>query len=204
MNEPSGSSLLRTLVSADDRVAARRSLIDRRQEFNAVERCTADGQIAARVDRWFAERLPAPRGPIVVGAYWPVRGEPSLVSEFYRWQTREIEICLPGVAPAGESLQFGRWTPNVRMVAGRFGIEVPDPFEPMLPQLLIVPCVGFDARGYRLGYGAGFYDRTLAMRPVPALGVSYDFAEVSGFVPHPHDRPLDAIATELRLVTIRR
>ena len=77
----------------------------------------------------------------------------------------------------------------------RFGIAVPEPFEPVRPALLVIPCVGFDRRGWRLGYGGGFYDRTLAGLDAAAVGVAFEEAEVDGFAPQPHDRRLDAVVT---------
>ena len=69
-----------------------------------------------------------------------------------------------------------------------------------MPDLLIVPCVGFDSRGYRLGYGGGHYDRTLSRHPVKTVGVAWDACELSDFVPGAHDRPLDVIVTESRVM----
>ena len=203
MNQPSGSSLSRTLINAADRAAARRNLIERRQTFNAASREPADAGIMAAADRWLAGRRVAGRDR-VLGVYWPMRGEPSLVAAYAGWLAAGFSIALPRVQARVAPLQFGRWTPGCRLIDAGFQVMVPEPFESIEPDLLILPCVGFDPRGYRLGYGGGYYDRTLAHRPVPALGVSYDDAEVTGYQPQAHDWPLDAIVTERRVLTFRR
>ena len=203
MNQPSGSSLSRTLINALDRAAARRSLIEQREVFNAAQRAAADASIIAGVDRWLAGHRAAGRDR-VLGVYWPMRGEPSLVTTYAGWLAAGFSIALPRVQARTAPLQFGRWTPGCRLIDAGFNVMVPEPFELIEPDLLIVPCVGFDPRGYRLGYGGGFYDRTLAHRPVPALGVCCDDAEIADYQPQAHDRPLDAIVTERRVLTFRR
>ena len=133
-------------------------------------------------------------GP-VIGVYTAVRGEPDLRECFERWRARGWRLALPKVTARDAALQFGAWDADAALVADRFGIVVPVPFAPVLPDLLVAPCVGFDRRGWRLGYGGGFYDRTLAQHDVPAVGVAFDDAEVDGFEPHPHDRAMRAIVT---------
>lgn len=164
-------------------------------------RRAADAAIGARLDALLAAR--DAQGREIVGVYWPVRGEPDLRDAMARWHAAGRTIALPRIAAAQRTLEFGRWTPTWPMRAAQFGIPVPEPFEPVQPTLLIVPCVGFDARGYRLGYGGGFYDRTLGRRPVPAIGVAYDACELARFTARAHDRRMAAIVTETRTIDTR-
>jgi 5-formyltetrahydrofolate cyclo-ligase len=110
-------------------------------------------------------------------------------------------ICLPTVPAARQALLFRQWRPGDALVAGAYGTEVPGPEAPALtPQVLIVPLLAFDEAGYRLGYGGGFYDRTLdGLRPqgaVLAIGAAYA-GQACEAVPHDdHDQKLDWIVTE--------
>lgn len=198
----SGPSIPRTVGSETARRHARNTLLEWRRSMAPQVRRAADAAIAARVDALLSssgdERA-------TVGVFWPVRGEPDLRAAMARWHQAGRIIALPRVpAAAAGALEFGRWRPDSTMRVAQFGIPVPEPFEPVQPTLLIVPCVGFDRRGYRLGYGGGYYDRTLARHPVPAIGVAYDGCELGRFVPAAHDHPLAAIVTETRTVTTSR
>ncbi len=153
-------------------------------------------RIVASIEAWLAPRF---QPGAVLGAYWAMRGEPVLQAACAQWHEQGWTIALPRVVARDAPLAFGRWTPWIAMRAGAFGVMEPDPFEALAPDLLLVPCVGFDARGYRLGYGGGFYDRTLAQRALPVLGIAYEQDQIDGFEPEPHDRPLDAVATEAGL-----
>ncbi len=201
MNDASpnpGPSIPRSIADDPARRDARNTLIAWRRSMGARDRRAADAAIAARVAAWIGTRPAAERA--VIGVYWPLRGEPDLRAAMAGWHAAGGAIALPRVAADGSGLEFGRWTPAASMREAAFGIALPEPFEPAAPTLLVVPCVGFDRRGYRLGYGGGHYDRTLARRPLPALGVAYDGCELAGFVPGGHDLPMTAIATESRLV----
>ncbi len=195
--------ITRSIGDESARRDARNTLIAWRRSMGAQERRAADAAIAARLEAWletwFSER---PAGECaVLGAYWPVRGEPDLRDSMAGWHRAGHAIALPRVAAGGGSLEFGRWTPAATMRPAAFGIALPEPFELLVPTLLIVPCVGFDLRGYRLGYGGGHYDRTLAVRALPAIGVAYDACELARFVAAGHDRPMTAIVTETRTIT---
>lgn len=198
----SGPSIPRTIGSEAARRHARNTLLEWRRSMAPEVRRAADAAIAARVDALLSASG-GERG--TVGVFWPVRGEPDLRAAMARWHQAGRAIALPRVPAArGGALEFGRWRPDSAMREAEFGIPVPEPFEPVQPTLLIVPCVGFDRRGYRLGYGGGYYDRTLARHPVPAIGVAYDGCELGRFVPAAHDHPLAAIVTETRTVTPAR
>ncbi len=170
-------------------------------------RCERDTRLGEQADAALRERLSALVGAApfdvagVVGVYWPVRGEPQLGPCYERWESEGRTLALPRIGEGG-ALEFGRWRRSGEVRIERFAIPVPHPFETIEPELLIVPCVGFDSRGYRLGYGGGHYDRTFARRPIPAIGVGYDACELERFDAEAYDRPLPAIVTESRVIRV--
>jgi len=189
------SSIPRTGVSGS-RQAQRECLLALRVSWSAAERTIAARAIAQSLHRLLADFT----APTVSGVYWAIRGEPDLPKvEDRRYWNAHI-LALPRVRARDEPLEFGLWHPSTSTRLDRWGIGTPDPFERVEPQLLIIPCVGFDRRGYRLGYGGGFYDRTLATRTVPTIGVAFDQCELDDFEPLAHDRPLDLIVTESRVI----
>jgi len=153
------------------------------------------------------ERLGAVLGDVSgesVAIYWPIRGEPSLGALPQRWAEAGARLALPVVQAPGAPLRFVAWRPGDPTVPGAWGIPTPVDGVALRPTVLIVPCVGFDADCQRLGYGGGFYDRSLAAldadgaRPPRAVGVAWDEALLDGFEPLPTDRALDAVVTPSR------
>ena len=135
-----------------------------------------------------------------VGAYWPIKGEFDALPALYRWSEADGKrrIGLPVIDRGSKQLRFHVWYPGCPMEDDAYGIPKPKETEAFEPQLLLVPCVGFGPHGLRLGYGGGFYDRTLAsLQPRPST-VGIGFAH--GFIPwlrgEAHDVPLDAMLTE--------
>lgn len=150
---------------------------------------------------------------MVLGSYWPFKGEFDARFAIRRLMPHGARVAMPVVLGKGAPLQFREWWPAARMTRGVLDIPIPDGTEILAPQALLIPPVGFDARGYRLGYGAGYFDRTLAgMRPQPLkIGVAFELSRMPTIRPQPHDVPMDFIVTEagvhfvadggLRLVT---
>ena len=174
----------------------RERLLARRAGLTALWRAQAAEAIACSLAPCIAALSPA----AVIAVYWPIRGEPELPTGDRAGFWGGRELALPRVRARDEPLQFGRWPPDAALCFDRWGIATPEPFEPVEPDLLVIPCVGFDRRGFRLGYGAGFYDRTLEARTVPTIGVAWDWSEIDSLAWEPHDRPLDRIITERRVL----
>ncbi|WP_260858846.1 5-formyltetrahydrofolate cyclo-ligase [Paraburkholderia sp. BCC1885] len=140
--------------------------------------------------------------PACVGFYWPLTGEFDARAAIAVWLApgKQRVASLPVVRQRGEALEFHAWTPDTPMKIGHHRIPEPVPQNVVVPDLLFVPCVGFDAEGYRLGYGGGYYDRTLAAWPGEAkpvtVGVAYEACRIGTLQREAHDIPLDMIVTE--------
>ncbi len=136
-----------------------------------------------------------------VGFCWPVKNEPDLRPLMVSWLASGdpgFAALLPVVTGPGAALSFRAWTPASPMMPDRYGIPTPADGEFLLPQALLIPVNAFDAQGFRLGYGGGFFDRTLAtLNPVPlSIGVGFELSRVDSIHPIPHDVRLDAMVTE--------
>jgi 5-formyltetrahydrofolate cyclo-ligase len=165
------------------------------------------------------------RPDTVIGAYWPIKGEFDPLPALYRWQEDALlepsvggwpvtpdgqgasdglaqrlprKIGLPVVDKQSRTLSFHAWYPGCPMEEDAYGIPKPKDTECVVPTLLLVPCVGWGPGGYRLGYGGGFYDRTLASyTPKPVtVGLGYSLGWLPDLQAEPHDVPLDAILSE--------
>jgi 5,10-methenyltetrahydrofolate synthetase len=135
-----------------------------------------------------------------IGAYWPIKGEFDALPALFRWTEADDERCigLPVIDKTTKRLSFQMWFPGCEMEEDDFGIPKPKDTPAFEPTLLLVPCVGFGPKGVRLGYGGGFYDRTLAtLQPRPyTVGLAYANGFVPWLVAEPHDVPLDAVLTD--------
>ena len=140
-----------------------------------------------------------------VGFYWPVAGEFDARAVLAEWlaSNGEREAALPVVVERHAPMAFHAWRANSPMKEGRYRIPVPEEERVVVPELLLVPCVGFDADRYRLGYGGGYYDRTLAAWPVAnkpvTIGIAYEVGRLHALPRESHDMPLDAVITETSL-----
>ena len=170
--------------------AERQTLIDRHQRAMHL-------QEVLRV--WLMARSDS-----AVGAYWPIKGEFDALPALYRWAEADEERCigLPVIDKATKRLSFHMWFPGCEMEEDAYGIPKPKDTPAFHPTLLLVPCVGYGPKGVRLGYGGGFYDRTLAtLSPRPTtVGLAYSHGHVPWLTPEAHDVPLDAMLTDEGLV----
>jgi 5-formyltetrahydrofolate cyclo-ligase len=144
------------------------------------------------------ETLAPPGRFHVIAGYWPVRGEFDPLPYLRRCLAAGAAAALPVAPDTAGPLRFRLWRPESKMERGRFDILHPADAAEAVPVALLVPLVGFDAAGHRLGYGGGFFDRTLATiapRPV-AIGVGFELGRFADLGPGPRDQPMDAIVTE--------
>src|SRR5262245_58251547 len=134
----------------------------------------------------------------VLGIYWPIRAEIDVRDIAIRHIEDGGRVALPVVTRRNAPVEFWQWEPGASMRRGFWNIPVPSSRRVLRPDALIVPLVGFDASCYRLGYGGGYYDRTLAeLAPrVPCFGLGYADAELETIHPQPHDVPMSLIVTE--------
>jgi 5-formyltetrahydrofolate cyclo-ligase len=183
--------------------ALRKILVEQRLQLpDRAERIAALQQVM-RV--WLIDRPDT-----VIGAYWPIKGEFDPLPALFRWKEAETSsidgkhrrIGLPVVNKQHKTLTFHAWYPGCAMEEDAYGIPKPKDTEIITPTLLFVPCVGYGPGGYRLGYGGGFYDRTLAtLQPKPfTCGLGYGPGFIDDFEPEPHDLPLDAILNDYGVV----
>ena len=136
--------------------------------------------------------------PPIIGYCWPIRGEFDCRPLVIDLLKQGVRACLPLVLAAGSAMKFREWKPESPMRVDRYGIQHPASGAILVPDLLLIPVNAFDRRGYRLGYGGGYFDRTLAaLDPRPlAVGVGFELARVASTLPGAHDIALDAVVTE--------
>jgi 5-formyltetrahydrofolate cyclo-ligase len=184
---------------SEEKRALRKQLIERRQSMpDRLQRC----EMLQRVMRiWLVNRPDT-----VIGAYWPIKGEFDPLPALHRWkedgelldEPQLRRIGLPVIDKLHRTLKFHAWFPGCPMEEDAFGIPKPKDTEIVVPTLLFVPCVGYGPGGYRLGYGGGFYDRTLAsLQPRPyTVGLGFGHGFVGELDPEPHDVALDTILND--------
>lgn len=149
----------------------------------------------------FTSRLLAALEPTpgtVIACYWPFKGEFDPRFAMRAWRQNGARTALPVVLHKASPLQFRDWWPGMATRKGVYDLPIPEGSDIVTPQLALIPPIGFDAQGYRLGYGGGFYDRTLAaLAPQPLkMGVAFEMARIATIDPQPHDIAMDFIATE--------
>lgn len=174
------------------RKAERERLIGARLVLSAIYRAEQSSTIASDLNRLL---LPAPG--TVVSVYWPIKAEPDLRPWMHAMSECGVRIALPVAVALGQPLKFREWRPNARIARGLWKIPYPADGAEVVPSVVIAPVVGFDKDCFRLGYGGGFFDRTLAGFDAAPLviGVGYAGALIPTIFPQPHDIPMDWIIT---------
>lgn len=183
--------------AAQRRRALRAQLLATRAALPEDERAERSVRIGAHLAALLGDV-----GGRAIAVYWPMPGEPELSAWIAAASARGARFALPVVVGRDRPLEFRAWAPGDRVVPGRWNIPEPADGAVVAPDIVVVPLVGFDRAGYRIGYGGGFYDRTLAARsPRPrTVGVGFACSEVASIEPQPHDVPLDAIVTEAETI----
>jgi 5-formyltetrahydrofolate cyclo-ligase len=143
--------------------------------------------------------------PRVVSAFHPIRGEPDTLPLLAALAAAGFATALPITVSRSTPLKFRLWKPGDPTVPGEMNIPEPTPEAPEVePDLLFTPLAAFDRRGHRIGFGAGHYDRTLALLrakgSIHAIGVAFSVSEIDHAPNEPHDQPLDGIVTERELI----
>jgi 5-formyltetrahydrofolate cyclo-ligase len=156
----------------------------------------AAGRLLALLDHW--------PGAATASGYLPIRDEIDPLSAMRALIARGVRVAVPVIEARAMPLRFREWTPGCVMVPGPFGTRMPRTGDWLTPELLLVPLLAFDRTGHRLGYGGGFYDRTIARLreagPVRAVGFAYAAQEVARVPVEPTDAPLDAVVTEAEVI----
>lgn len=184
------------------RKAERARLLEARAAMSNVARKAAPDRIARHLDELLALRFDRLAG-LTVSGWWPIKAELDLRFWLAGLAERGARAALPVVVVKGQPLVFREWTPATTMERGFWNIPVPSEAPHLQPDIVLAPLVGWDGAGYRLGYGGGYFDRTLGARePRPlAIGVGLDAARIATVFPQPHDIPMQVIVTETGIVT---
>jgi 5-formyltetrahydrofolate cyclo-ligase len=185
-------------ISTSFRALMRRQRISARENLSAQDHADFSCRIESHLWSWLSACKPA-----AIGFCWPFRHEFDARPLVVRLLAQGWHAGLPVVFAANQPLRFRAWTPAAPLSTDRYGIKFPSEDRPVLPELLLVPVNAFDGAGYRLGYGGGYFDRTLAaMAPRPAtIGIGFEVARAESIHPQPHDIPLDAVVTETGIET---
>lgn len=177
------------MTLADRKASARKAAFARRKIAHDVGQGTAG---------YLSEVLAGYRG-VSLSGYVPMRTEIDPLAAMAEASAHGV-VGVPVIMGAGQPLKFRAWTPDTQMIAGEFGAQIPKAGDWIVPEIVIVPLVAYDLNGGRLGYGGGFYDRTLeglrAQRPTLAIGFAYSDQKAEDLPLEPTDQPLNMIVTE--------
>lgn len=178
---------------SEEKAALRTALFARRKAAHG------DAARDAAANARLVEMIGAANG-LVVSGFRPIRTEIDPTAAMTALHAAGAGLCVPVIEAKGAPLRFREWTPGTAMERGAFGAEIPASGAWLEPEILIVPLLGWDRAGRRLGYGGGFYDRTLARLrlkgPARAIGFAYAAQELPAIPAGPEDERLDAVATE--------
>ncbi len=183
----------------EDKIRVRAEALSRRASVPAVTRLAFASRLA---EAGLAAIGPRPEpASTIVSVYHPIRGEADTASLMEALAGAAFITALPLTLGREEPLRFHLWRPGDPLARGNWNIPEPLPSAPLAkPDILFVPLAAFDRRGFRLGYGAGFYDNALArlraQKPILAIGVAFGVQQVERVPCEPHDQRLDAIITE--------
>ncbi|MCC3306016.1 5-formyltetrahydrofolate cyclo-ligase [Sneathiella sp. HT1-7] len=174
------------------RKAKREELIAARLKFSVKDRRALAEDITEEL-----ERIISPKAGMIISLYWPMKAEFDLRGQMKKWVEQGVRIALPVVTVKAQPMIFREWTPDAEMEPGIWQIPTPVNTDEVTPHVVIAPLVGFDKDCYRLGYGGGYFDRTLAaLKPRPrVIGIGYPDSQLSSIFPQPYDIPMDMIVT---------
>ena len=175
------------------RKAKRAVLIERRLAMPAAERAAYSEAITVALLQDLLSFSAA-----LIGFFWPYKGEYDPRPLVRSLNAKGTRLALPVVVEKAKPLIFREWWPGMAMTSGIRNIPVPATGGPVAPDVLLVPMIGFDRQAYRLGYGGGYYDRTLGALPTRprTVGIGFGFSQIATIHPQPHDIPMDLVVTE--------
>jgi 5,10-methenyltetrahydrofolate synthetase len=179
------------------RRALRREMVARRAALSEAEH----DALSARIVAHLLSALPVPKA---VAFCWPIKHEPDVRAIVPLWSQNGSMAALPVVVAEESPLAFRHWATDTPLAPDRYGIPTPTAGEWVIPDMILLPLNGFDGAGYRLGYGGGYFDRTLAaLTPRPlAVGVGFEVNRLPTIRPEVHDQRLDWLVTEAGAVKI--
>ncbi len=196
----------------DHTASLRQALLQKRAALEPRTMSLGSLRIRARLYTWLATQQEQMRAqnrhePLHVAAFWSLPAEPELQPLLHKWASEDenIHLSLPCIDRPETPLRFSPWTLDTPMKIGRYHIAEPDhSCTAPKPDIILVPTLGFTRQGDRLGYGKGYYDRTIAQlralyHPFVTIGIAWSCGDLShyDYSPKPHDEPLDAILTEM-------
>ena len=195
-------STLHASTGVDARSDLRRNRLVARAALDPLAHAERSQALCRHLWQWFAERQPASFGFCA-----PFRGECDLWPLAQQLVAAGWQGCMPVAETVAAPMVFRAWLPQAAMTRDRHGIAVPDTETVAAPEFLLLPVVAVDTRGYRLGYGGGYFDRTLAALQMKGktpvcIGIGFELCRVADIQPQPHDQPLQWLATENGLQAI--
>lgn len=183
-----------------DKVQHRKIAISKRRK---IYEALHHEEYAKRITHFFHEWISGQKSVFVVALYHPINSEISPLSLIEYLDTKNKTICLPMVVNKKQPLIFKPWRPGKKMVIGHYGISVPDNDQTLIPDLIICPLLAYDSKGMRLGYGGGFYDRTIlnfkqnVEKKIFTVGLAFSCQKYSGKLPiDKNDKKIDSVLTE--------
>jgi 5-formyltetrahydrofolate cyclo-ligase len=194
-----------TTTPTIEKKALRQQMAAQRDEaYHAKTRDTRVATANAHLSHWLKLQIGAGLEGTVLSGYMPMRTE---IDPLPSMAAHPGPVCVPVIVAKAHPLEFHRWSPEAQMIEGQFKALIPAIRAPLTPQAMIVPLLAFDRSGYRLGYGGGFYDRTLqalrATGPILAIGFAFDDQEVAQVPRDPTDQRLDAVVTPSGVIDLR-
>lgn len=180
------------------RKVERERLLAERAVLPVSARQAAANAVTAHLDRYLAARFGSLEG-LMISAWWPIKAELDLRRWLAGLTAQGAHAALPLVMERASPMAFRVWTRETRMERGFWNIPVPADGPEVVPDITLSPLVGWDGAGYRLGYGGGYFDRTLAaLSPRPlTIGIGLEIARMGTIFPQPHDIPMTSIVTEM-------
>lgn len=185
-----------------EKAALRTEALVRRDALSPDDRAKAGETIAAR-------GFPlAPRPGLIVSGFMPIRSEINSLPLLRRYAEAGAQLALPAIDGRGKPLRLRTWKIGDKLIAGQWNIREPAPeASEVVPDLMLVPLAAFDRRGHRIGYGAGYYDMTIAAarakKAVLAVGIAFSVQEVARVPNLSHDERLDLVLTETETIDCR-